>query len=155
MNRFVALTMMILVPVAGVMLFCRPPQGGLRDTYESPLDQWSILDAAATLEQEARKRVELDAESLRVHARIAQKREIARRLIDNTLSLSEAALLFRGLIDECRYAALVHAANEGDSEDERICRDVIGWVEGELANYPACAGVVVAELEAEIRARFR
>lgn len=155
MNRFVALTLMVVVPVAGVVLTRRPTQVGRQGETESPANSLTILDAAAILHREAQKRADLDIEFVKVRTRIARKRQIALQVIEKSMTLHEAALHFRELIAECGYSGLVHAANEGSSEEERIHRDVIGWVVGELARDPARQAAEVARLEAELTSLFR
>jgi hypothetical protein len=84
-----------------------------------------------------------------IQRRIAAKELIVRSLIDGQITLFEAAALFGDLNQG--YPELRFLDAPGDSEEEKLCRQVIRWVE-EMQQAPERAGRdTSARLEEELR----
>lgn len=88
-----------------------------------------------------------------IQRRIRAKARVVDELIDGRLTLFEAAALFRRLNDPSPASA-AHLARDcpGDSEEERLCRQVIAWVRVTLPQRPAdVADEMGARFEEELR----
>jgi hypothetical protein len=91
-------------------------------------------------------------EDLAVQRRILEKNRVAQELIDGRLTLVEAAAIFRRLnaMPPCSAGSLAHYC-AGDSEAERLCRQVILWARTLAAGQsPYLADVTAARLEEEL-----
>jgi hypothetical protein len=102
---------------------------------------------------ETRRREEqLDQQLRAIHARITAKGEAAWGLIEGRLTLLEAAARFREANEATgdRFGAYWRWADR--PEGERLCRQVIEWVDAELRTAGAPVGdrVLVGRLEAEL-----
>jgi hypothetical protein len=89
-----------------------------------------LVALAAALLQPGRTRdLNLDDDwKLRAIARrIHEKERLAAELIDGRLTLFEAAALFHRLNAEPPAPPPLALSYPGDSEEERLCRQVIGW----------------------------
>jgi hypothetical protein len=88
-----------------------------------------------------------------IKRRIQEKERLAGELIDGRLTLFEAAALFRRLNDAPPKCALPPAPDcPGDSEEERLCRQVIGWAWHRLEKCdPGRANDLAGACEEELR----
>jgi hypothetical protein len=99
-----------------------------------------------------RRTVEPGEEDLAVQRRILEKNRVARELIDGRLTLVEGAATFRRLnaMPPCSAEFLPNYF-AGDSEEERVCRQVILWVRALAAQQSAyLADVTATRLEEEL-----
>jgi hypothetical protein len=93
---------------------------------------------------------EIDRTRQAVDRRNATKWQITGDLIDGRLTLFEAAALFRYWNEE--YPRLPDPYTLGDSVEERLCRQVIEWVQLELRErHPSAVDQVCASFEEELR----
>jgi hypothetical protein len=81
--------------------------------------------------------------------RSAAKELIVRSLIEGRITLFEAAALFRDLNRE--YPELRFLDAPGDSEEEKLCRQVIRWVEAVLGAPERAGRDASARFEEELR----
>jgi hypothetical protein len=91
-----------------------------------------------------------------VKRRIAEKERLAREVAEGRLGLLEAAARFRDLDrqpPEFHWEAFRRTV-PGASDEERHCREVIGFVRGLLLDQPGADAAVPYRLEAELRARL-
>jgi glutathione S-transferase len=87
-----------------------------------------------------------------VDRRVREKERIGCAVIDGRLTLFEAAALFRRLNEAPPKPAPLSASFPGDSEEERLCRQVIRWAWRRLSEcYPGGAEALVAPYEEELR----
>jgi hypothetical protein len=87
-----------------------------------------------------------------VDRRIAEKDRLAAEVVGGRLTLFEAAARFRRLNDDDPPAAPLGAYYPGDSEEERLCRQVIAYVGARLrACAPDGADGLLAPYEDELR----
>ena len=96
---------------------------------------------------------ELELQGFPVFRRVIEKRRIVQDLIGHRVTLVEAVGLFRELNDRVRELQPPRVARVIEMEQNRkaICRNVINYVQAELANEPAYADEVTDELEREMR----
>jgi hypothetical protein len=120
------------------------------------LDVWNLPELTRQVEQGRRGLTAVDGELGRADERAACRRQVAADVCEGRLGLPEAAARFRDLnagAPAAWYQSLYYA---GDSEDERCCRQVIGWVRVQLAQQsPEEAARRTAELEQELSAYLR
>jgi len=124
--------------------------------YRCPHDSLSLREVLRLLVSEEQRRGALEEEGTAVLLRIQDRQDIANRVIARQMSLQEAAVCFRSLNTEqskLREEMLL-AAFPGNSEEERLCRQVIVWVANALLDDPDRQAVEVARLEAEMKQRF-
>jgi hypothetical protein len=89
-------------------------------------------------------------------ARQTAKRKVAAELAAGRLTLVEAAARIRHLKDgPDNFWTFIRANERGNSDEERLCRHVIGWTEATLFNRPAEAARITARLEAELKNHLR
>jgi hypothetical protein len=85
--------------------------------------------------------------------RIAAKNAVADRLVDDELTLADAAAWFRYFNETPPHCATDYrSAWPGDSDGEKLCRHVIGWVESRLVQFrtPSEIGLIVSRLEEQL-----
>jgi hypothetical protein len=104
------------------------------------------------LPQEAEREQALEDLWASVQRSVALKKQIATALVARRITLFEAARQFRELPNATLHLELGLAHTQGDSEGERLCRYVIGWVEETFRDQPAKARDAVAQLEADLQA---
>ena len=117
------------------------------------IEGWDLPGSLDMLE-EAREREETLATKVELaKARRATLDRVARDLLAGRLTLSQAAGRFRDLLADCE-ALWAHLAEEvpGRTEEERLCRYVIGWATSLLDRDREA--VVRASLEAELESRL-
>jgi hypothetical protein len=94
------------------------------------VDFWNVPALNARLKQHQQVAVALEYQDEQVMRRIAVKEVIVHDLIAGRISLVEAAAQFRALNAGRRdYLSVIRATFPGRTDDERICRNVIGFVE--------------------------
>ena len=93
----------------------------------------------------------------RVAERCTQKRRLAEEVIDGRLGLLEAARRYRDLDEQPPpfYWEAFRRTYPGASDDERHCRNVIGYVGTALQDRPDADPALVARLEAELEDLLR
>jgi hypothetical protein len=94
----------------------------------------------------------LEGERFAVLSRNEAKQQVAGEVVAGRLSLAEAVARYRALNDESPYyraqAARFHPAM---SQEERLCREVIGYAEAALRGQPGRAERVLSRLERDLR----
>jgi hypothetical protein len=82
---------------------------------------------------------------------IEARGQVAREVIAGRLTLLEAAARFQAIsLSRPSHLPVSHAAYSGDSDEERLCRQVIAYVDFELQGRPD-RSAVVAKLNSELR----
>ncbi len=113
--------------------------------------------AGYSLQAEEHERVrELEEERVRTLRRVQARRDVVAAVITGRMTLPEAAGAFRELnrgTPSSFWAAFPHTY-PGDSDEERHCRQVIGYVRTELEEYPGGENEVLRRLEAELQAHL-
>jgi len=110
--------------------------------------------AAALLQPERPRDLSWDDDwKLRaIGRRIQEKERLAGELIDGRLTLFEAAARFRRLNAEPPAPPPLALSYPGDSEEERLCRQVIGWASRRLEKSdPGRANDFAGACEEELR----
>ena len=94
----------------------------------------------------------LDHKTEVIVRRLAAKRDVTRQVIDGGLTLLEAAALFRQLNATPADCPCSHDMMPGSSDGEKLCRQVIGWVEQQMreATSASQAAALKARFEAEL-----
>ena len=105
----------------------------------------------------AQRGQELDDRIRRALRRFAARRRLAGEVIDGRLTLPEAAAGFRDVSEadpafDWERFRLVHP---GASDDERLCRQVIGYVWVQVQNRPDADPALPGRLEAELEDLLR
>jgi hypothetical protein len=108
--------------------------------------------SAPRIEAEVRRAEELERRRHSLLWRLGEQRRIIGELAAGRCTLREAAGRFREMArQEPLLLQTVTATYQGDSEEEVICRWVIGYVRVQLEDHPQEAAEVAARLEAELR----
>jgi hypothetical protein len=115
------------------------------------LDFWNVRELKTRLNHDLQLAAELEKEDDVVMRRIAAKEGIIDDLIGGRISLMEAAAQFRALNAGRRdYLEVIRSTYPGRTDDERICRNVIGFVESYVkSDEDGCH--LVYRLNAELR----
>jgi hypothetical protein len=101
---------------------------------------------------EVRRAAKLDEDLQAVGQRIDDKMRLAEEVAEGRLTLLAAAARFRDL-DRAPPAfqwEMFRMTYDGQSDDERHCREVIGFVGSALINQPETGNQVVARLRADL-----
>jgi hypothetical protein len=94
------------------------------------VDFWNVPALNARLKRHHKVAVELERQDETVMRRIAVKEAIVADLIAERVSLVEAAAQFRALNAGRRdYLTVIRSTYPGRTDDERICHNVIAFVE--------------------------
>lgn len=137
-----------LVVVACGCLWARLPE-------RLGLDAGGVDKLLREIESEARRRQELEARGKVLFAILAAKQQLAREVAAGRLNLLEAAERFRNLNESLPDFDLFHfrRGNPGDSDVERLCRQVLAVVAETLEEDgdPGTAAPIMARLEAELQ----
>jgi hypothetical protein len=109
------------------------------------------LGTGPVKEQDAQALQEQNAEATlkAIQRRIAAKELIVKNLIDGRITLFEAAALFRDL--NHAYPELPSVDAPGDSEEEKLCQQVLRWVKMVLETAEPTDRDILAHLEEELR----
>jgi hypothetical protein len=93
------------------------------------LDLWNVPTAVDTLEQRAQLDERLDGEVQAALRRTAAKAEVAGEAVDGRFALFEAAARFRDLDTDAtqEYRRAWLHLTEGSTDEERYCRQVLGY----------------------------
>jgi hypothetical protein len=113
---------------------------------------WGPPDQSAWLEQERARDAELRAKIAATHERELAKARVAQALLDERLTLVQAAARFRD-INRSRADSpweQFRARFPGDSDDERHCRQAADALRGFGAESVARARTLEAELQAHL-----
>jgi hypothetical protein len=104
------------------------------------------------LGEEVTRGERLEAERTALLARIEEKLRLGTEVVARRLTLAEAAARLAVLSREAPVHPMVPGPMDPDaSEDERLCREVLGYVEDALAGRPHQTEAVRARLEEELR----
>jgi hypothetical protein len=132
-------------------LVSRPQRG-----THGGLDVWDALAARREAENRRQELNGVEAGVSQVDERAACRERVVAAVCRRQMGLLEAAAEFRRLNaggDSGRHLHLYYA---GDSEEERHCRQVIGWARRELQRHsPEEAARRTAELEQELSEYLR
>jgi hypothetical protein len=121
------------------------------------LDWSGLSDMPELFVHETGRQRELDYHKKIVDHRLRAKQQIIEEVLEDRLSLLEAAAGFRDLNrtpedSPCQVGRKI----PGNSDEERLCRQVISWAEGEARRKtPDRADSLVARLEAELQDHIR
>jgi hypothetical protein len=140
--------------VAGLLSLLASVATFVRPVSLSDLDFWRVPEYEHTLRRESEHGHDLDERLQKTHARLAAKDEIFQRLYERRLTLTKAAALIRDLPDPPPNAMeLIRRYEEGQSEEECLCRHVIRGVQTLLLERQseAAARAEVSRLEEELR----
>jgi len=120
------------------------------------LDLWNLPQLERRLADQERRKEELQTKARVLNVRIAAKEEVIYELLDEQLTLLEAAASFRKLdADSEVYAGRSSDSFRGKTEGERSCRQVLQWVRVQTQDWePDQAEKLVARLEAELEAHL-
>jgi hypothetical protein len=118
---------------------------------ESPL--WDLPGLAREICQINQRGAELERQETAYWRRHAARQQVVYDLIAQRLTLLKAAARFRELNAEAgAYGERLIAHCPGRTEEERLCRQVMCWAEGELRGQsPGLAEQVAARLGAELQ----
>jgi hypothetical protein len=121
------------------------------------LDFWSIPDLTLELQQDEADRIELDRQSKRDIGRVTAKAGAAQEVMEGRLTLWQAAALFRVLeADEQALNRRIRARRyPAATDEERCCREVIGWVAAKEEKQPEGGQGVARRLTAELEDALR
>jgi hypothetical protein len=114
------------------------------------LDLWNVPAALNALGRESELERRLDEQGRAVRRRMAAKDEVAREAVKGRLTLLEAAARFRDLDADApeAYRRGWRFLAEGSSDEERYCRQVLGYAERALHGRPGQAAAL-RRLEAQ------
>jgi hypothetical protein len=113
------------------------------------LDLWNLPQLERDIASQEEVAARLAGQQVAINERSAGKGRVARELIDERLTLMQAAAYFRQLDDNMPGTAPDHLP--GKTEGERYCREVILWAKAETRDWsPDRAAEVVCRLETEL-----
>jgi hypothetical protein len=117
------------------------------------LDFWSLPALHASISESQIRQAELVIEAQRVGDRMQRKQDAVAGLLAGRLSLLEVAARFRNANEP--YPESMTAMRNiipGRTDEERLCRQVIGWAGAAALNHnaPSEAEKLIARLEAEL-----
>jgi hypothetical protein len=118
--------------IAGVVGLALAGMSSAHPTWPTDvgIDFWNVPALKERLVQDRRLADELTTEDTRVMRRIAAKETIIEDLIAGRINLLEAAADFRALnAGRPGYMLVIRSSYPGVTDDERLCRNVIGYVE--------------------------
>ncbi len=121
------------------------------------LDVTELPRLQEQIARDTQRRAELEEENQGVLRRVDEKQAVSREVLAGRLTLVEAAARFR-TVNTAYPESMSYLRNlcSGGSDEERLCRQVIGWVEGEGSGGDrAETHRVVARLEAELQELLR
>jgi hypothetical protein len=99
---------------------------------------------------------DLADQGARLHARIRLKEQLAHDLTQGRLTLRQAAARFWELsADEPEVRGAIDRLSESGTQEERLCRFLILWTEGSLAEWPETARATGRRLRAELEEMLR
>lgn len=104
---------------------------------------------------EDRRHDRLEAKRKEVFRRIAARERVLTAVIDDRLTLCEAAAHFRVLdakvVTQEWFREFMRQSYPGRSDDERLCHRVIAYVQDSLKDRPRKAASVTKRLQAQLR----
>ncbi len=116
--------------------------------------EWDLGRLERQIEGEARRGQRLEADRVVLLNSVETKRQIADNLTAGRLTLWEAAARFKALYaTRPEHLGPYLDQYPGGSDDERLCRQVIGFAEARLEE-SAARKAFVARLEAELQQRL-
>jgi hypothetical protein len=119
------------------------------------LDFWNVPALQARLDQDVRHHRELDAKDVEVLRRIEIKEGVIADLIAGRMSLPEATTHFKVLnIGRPDYMTIIRAGYPGATDDERLSRNVLAFVEAHLRCRRANDRSIVERLTRELERRL-
>ncbi len=121
---------LLLLAAAGALALAGA--GSARPSWvaDAGLDFWNVPALKARLAQDQRAAAELDARDDRVMRRIAVKEVLIADVVAGKVGLIEAAAQFRAMnAGSHGYAVVIRSLYPNMSDDERVCRNVIDYVQ--------------------------
>jgi hypothetical protein len=121
------------------------------------LERGSLAALLADLGTQYRREQHLDTTMQESLQRLAEQRQVAQEVLAGRLTLLQAAARFRTIRaeDSPHHRALALRHYPGASEEEWLCRLVIGFVAAELQGQPEQERACRQRLEAELRQHLR
>jgi hypothetical protein len=119
------------------------------------LDFWNAPELQARIERNLRLHDELEQKDVEVLRRIDAKETIVADLVAGRATLAEAATHFK-ILNAARpdYQTIIRAVYPGATDDERICRNVIAFVEAHVTAGNRAGRGIVERLNAELQRRI-
>jgi hypothetical protein len=120
------------------------------------LDFWNVPAALDSLQQAVQLDEQLDDQIQAAGERSAAKNEVAEDVAAGRLTLLEGAARFRDLDASAAesYRQGWRRLAQGASDDERYCRQVLGYLAAVLRDRPDGGAAVRGRLEAELQRRL-
>jgi hypothetical protein len=121
------------------------------------LDVWMLPEFGRQLERERLRSAELDVDLKHALERLEAEKRLVAEVIDGRRTLWEAAARLRDLPHAApSFWEMFRLDVEGTSDDEKMCRHVIGWVRASAPPGPdqARAAAVADRLQAELDERL-
>lgn len=148
------------------LFFCAVAASGLLITTASVspewftsvgLDVWTLPELHSQMARHRAKAAVMDAEAALVKERLDAKLETTIAVIEGRVSLLSAAARF-GQLNRQHPPSMrhLHLFTSGNSENEKLCRQVIGWVSNQLPfrRTESEAERVVDRLEKQLQAHL-
>jgi hypothetical protein len=125
-------------------------------TERLDLNVLTVSEKERQIKQDQREMERVDVALSEVQIRIGDRERIADEVSAGRMGILEAADRFRELNASARPTPLtLEGRFDGDSEDERCCRQVMSWVSMRLAQKSTAEAEMVSErLEEELREYF-
>jgi hypothetical protein len=114
-------------------------------------DVWALPELVHSLEEEQAKFTELDERGRHIHMRAEGRQRVVTEVIAGRTTLLDAAASIQELNRLDTGGPKFGATSRGNSEGERLCRQVIRWVDGALSEQsPEDRDPVVRRLEQDL-----
>jgi hypothetical protein len=118
---------------------------------DAGLDFWELPALYANLENSNREMDDLTQRQKALLHRLATRHEVLRALRADSLSLIEAAARFGEVnLEEPETMSYVREMYPGNSDEERVCRQVLAWARADLGGDPGKGRATLLRLEAEL-----
>jgi hypothetical protein len=123
---------------------------------DAGLDFWELPGLYADLENSNREMDDLTQRQKALFHRLTTRQEVLRALRADSLSLIEAAARFGQVNrEEPETMSYVREMYPGNSDEERVCRQVLAWARADLSGDPGKGRATLLRLEAELEAYLR
>ncbi len=129
-SRFMVLAASVAAVLAGMVLVVPGWLAETAQTLSRVNTQW------VTFSEEENRRQDLEWKIEMILDRLKAKEEIIQTLIEERITLVQAAARFRYLNSQPANFTAVYAQHSGVTVEERNCRQVINWVQAKLNGRP-------------------
>jgi hypothetical protein len=108
-------------------------------------------EGAAVLPRQTKEVLPADPDVAAIQRSLEERDQVAQAVIDGRLTLAKAAAQFRAInASRPPHHPIRLDAYPGQTDEERVCRQVIRYVESKLADQPD-ASAILARLENQLR----